>query len=219
LELAVSPRALRSCLVAAVRVSVLRIPSYCVNVANPTGATMKRIPSSLFAAAICAATALTAGQSIAQDKSASPMDQLDGFVGDGSCTGNVMAMNEHPGHATTGKYHGEKTLDGHWVVIRYDEEQTTANPKPFHVVQYFGYDSAKKRFVSVLLDSADPGYATSTSPGWKDDSITFDETTDGKVSFRDVFSISKSGMDSHTGWMKDKNGKWVTTDAETCKTS
>jgi len=180
---------------------------------------MKRIPLSFLASAICAAIALGAGPTMAQDKPASPMDQLDSFVGDGTCTGNVMAMNKHPGHATTGKYHGEKTLDGHWVVIQYDEDQSAANPKPFRVVQYFGYDAAKKRFVSVLIDNSDPGYATSMSPGWKDGSITFDETADGKVSFRDAFTSNKSGMNSHTGWMQDKSGKWVKTDEETCKSS
>jgi hypothetical protein len=180
---------------------------------------MKRKILAISVALLCAAASLSLEQAAAQDSSSSPMAQLDGFVGDGACTGNTMAMGKTPGHATTARYHGERTLDGHWIVIRYDEDQAAANPKPFRVVQYFGYDPAKKRYVSMLIDNADPGYATSTSPGWKDGSIAFNETADGKVSFRDAFTSKKSGMNSHTGWMKDKHGKWVKTDEEHCKLS
>lgn len=180
---------------------------------------MKYNTSALALALICA-SALGVMQVSAQEaKPSSPVDQL-GFVGDGTCTGNVMAMGKKPGHATSGKYHGEKTLDGHWVAVRYDEDQTAAAPKPFHVVQYFGYDAAKKRYVTVLFENTEGSYSTGISAGWKGDSIAFDETTDGKtVSFRDVFTTSKSGMSSHTGWMKDKHGKWVKTDEENCKPS
>lgn len=170
------------------------------------------------AVALTCASALGMSQVAAQDSRApSAMDQLDGFVGDGTCTGQVMAMGKDPARATTGKYHGEKTLDGHWVVIRYDEDQTAANPKPFHVRQYFGYDAAKKRYVAVLFDNSDHGYGMGTSPGWKGGSATFDESMDGKtVIFRDVFTRGASGMASHAGWMKDKSGNWVKTDEEHC---
>jgi hypothetical protein len=180
---------------------------------------MKRIPSSILVASVSAANVLIAGPTMAQDKPSTPMDRLNDFVGDGTCSGNVLAMDKKPGHATAGKYHGEKTLDGHWVVVHYEEDPTKANPKPFKVQQYFGYDSAKQRYVSVLLDNTDPGYATSTSPGWKEDSLTFEETSDGKTLFRDVFKSDKSNMIGHSGWMKDKDGKWVKTDEETCHKS
>jgi hypothetical protein len=150
----------------------------------------------------------------------SPASQLEAFVGDGTCTGNMMAMSKNPGHATTAKYRGEKTLDGRWVVIRYEEDQTAANPKPFKIVQYFGYDATKKRFVSVIVDNnSGVGYSTSFSRGWNGDAIIFDEsaTMDGKqASYRDTFTTGESGTVSHTGTMQDKNGKWVKTDEETC---
>jgi hypothetical protein len=175
---------------------------------------MKHVPSALFVSLFCASTAVSAAGT------AAPSNALDKFIGSGSCAGNVMAMGKNPGHATVGKYHGEKIMDGRWAEIRYDEDQSAANPKPFHVVQYFGYDTSKKRYVSVLIDNADESYSTGTSPGWQGDSITFDESSDGKsVSFRDVFTSGRSGMSSHTGWMKDKNGKWVKTDEESCKSS
>ncbi|MGH8040791.1 MAG: DUF1579 family protein [Rudaea sp.] len=168
--------------------------------------------------ACCATTALAVDGNL-DATTASASNALDGFVGSGICSGNVMAMGKNPGHASTGKYHGEKTLDGHWVVIHYDEDQTAANPKPYHVAQYFAYDAREKQFVSVTFDNMGESYSTGTSPGWKADTFTVDEnqTTHGKtVTFRDAFTKSGDGMSSHTGTMRDKHGKWVKTDEETC---
>lgn len=181
---------------------------------------MKRINSTILASMICTSSALLAGQVAAQDKPAAMSDPLVRFVGSGTCTGNVMAMGKKPGHATTGKYNARKVLDDHWVEMRYDEDSSATAPKPFHVVQYFGYDAAKKHYVSVLVDNSEYSYSTGTSAGWKGDSIAFDESSDGKtVSFRDAFTTGPAGMSSHIGWMKDKSGKWVKTDEETCKSS
>ncbi len=181
---------------------------------------MKRKSLAIFAALICTSAPFAIDQASAQQASASsPPTSLDRFVGAGTCTGNEMAMGKNPGHASTGKFHGEKTLDDHWVVIHYEENQTAANQKPFKVVQYFGYDAAKKRFVTVLLDNTGGGYSTGVSPGWKGNTITFDESVvmDGKrTAYRDVFTDGESGMSSHTGMMRDKHGKWVKIDEETC---
>lgn len=168
------------------------------------------------------ATSSGMGRAIADDSnSPSPMDKLTKFVGEGACTGNVLAMGKSSGHAKTGKYHGEKTLDGQWIVIHYDEDKTDVNPKPLHVQQYFGYDPAKKMFVSVEFDNMGPVYTPATSSRWIGDTLTFEYTAsvDGKmVALRDVFTVNAS-ENSHTGMMRDKTGEWVKTDNETCKVS
>lgn len=181
---------------------------------------MKRTSLAIFTALVCASAPFVFSRAPAQQAAASsPSGQLDRFVGDGNCTGNVMAMDKHPGHATTGKFHGEKTLDGHWVVIHYDEDKTAANPKPFSVVQYIGYDNAKKRFIAVTFDNSGAPYSMGTSQGWQGDAITFDERAEGVegLVFRDTFTNGDSGLASHIGTMKDKHGKWVKTDEETCR--
>ena len=181
---------------------------------------MNRINSTILASMICISSALLAGQVAAQDKPAAVSDPLGRFVGNGTCTGSVLAMGNKAGHPTTGKYSARKVLDDHWVEMRYDEDSSTTVAKPFHVVQYFGYDTPKKRYVSVLIDNSEDSYSTGTSAGWQGDSITFDESSDGKsVSFRDAFTTGPAGMSSHTGWMKNKSGKWVKTDEESCKNS
>ena len=186
---------------------------------------MKRNPFafaiSLSAIAVLAcATAITVTEVNAQQPGGSG-DPLGKFVGSGTCTGQALGEDMKAFHATTGKFSSQKILDGNWVEIRYDEERSTAVTKPFHVVQYIGYDKARKRYVSVLVDNSGSGYSTGTSTGtstgWKGDSITFDESLDGKpASFRDTFTTSSNGMSSHTGTMRDKHGKWIKTDEEHC---
>jgi len=162
------------------------------------------------------------GQAIADEaKSPPPMEELGKFVGDGTCTGRIVGMGKSPGYPTTGRYHGEKILDGQWVAIHYDEDKTDVNPKPFHVQQFVSYDPKRKMFVAVSLDNTGPEYNPATSPGWKGDTFTLEYTAtiDGKtVSLRDVFTHNAT-ENSHTGMMRGQNGDWVETDKETCNST
>lgn len=178
---------------------------------------MKRTTLTILAALVCASAPLAVQQVSAQTTGApSQFDQLSFFVGDWNCTGKLLAHGRTPAHATTARVHGEKAVGGHWILIRYDENQTAANPKPFHVDQYFGYDSTRKQFVTVAADVS--GYFSGNSPGWSGNSITFDETTDGKSSgFRDTFTKNGQNEISHSGTEQDKDGKWIKTDEEICR--
>jgi hypothetical protein len=169
-----------------------------------------------------AATAalLAIGHASAAEKSqaVAKLGQLPFPVGEMTCTGNLMAMSGHPEHATTGKARVEKILGGNWLVIHYDEAQTDANPHPYSVVQYVGYEDAGKRFVSVVFDiNEGSGYASGVSAGWKGDAMTFDETMAGskRATIRDTFTAN-GDVFTHTGTMLGKNAKWVKTDEETC---
>lgn len=171
----------------------------------------------LYTAIACASSLLCLGTAGAQDTLPSQLDQLSAFLGDGICTGNLLAAKSP--HATSGKFHGEKLLGDHWLVVRYDEETTASNAKPYHVVQYFGYDRKAGRFVDVLLDNSGSSYGAGTSTGWQGDVMTF-ENTDATGSnhglFRDVFMRRDGKVVSHTGYWRDKHGKWVKTDEEIC---
>jgi hypothetical protein len=180
---------------------------------------MKSPSLAVAAILICASAPIAASRASAQEAGASVSHQLEGFVGDGICTGTMPAMGNSPARASTGKYHGEKTLDGQWAVIRYDEDRTAAVPKPFSVVQYIGYDAAAKRFVTVLFENTGGSYATGVSSGMKGNTITFDENilmAGKRLQERDVFTTGEGGMSSHAGLMRDSTGKWIATDKETC---
>lgn len=178
---------------------------------------MKPTPSTLCAALACASSLLFLGPAGAQDGMSSQLDQLSSFVGDGTCSGNLLVK---PGHQTSAKVHGEKTLGDHWIVVHYDEDATAANSSPYHAAQYFRYDTTAGHFVDVLLDSSGGSYATGTSSGWQGNVITFENTVwaQGKhYIFRDAFARRGTNLFSHTGYQRDQNGKWVKTDEEMCK--
>ena len=178
---------------------------------------MKPTSSALYAAIASVSCLLHLGQAGAQDKATSQLDQLSSFLGDGTCTGNLLATKSP--HETSATYHGEKTLGDRWVVVRYDEGATTSNSRPFHVAQYFTYDPKAGHFVDVEVDNAG-GSGTGTSSGWHGDVITFENTTFASNThylFRDVFMRRGGLVISHTGYERDKNGKWIKTDHEVCK--
>lgn len=177
---------------------------------------MKPTSFTLYAVIACASPLLCLGPAGAQDVLPSQLDQLSGFIGDGTCTGNFLGK---PSHATSGKFRGEKALGGHWIVVRYHEEATSSNPRPYHVTQYFSYDAKAGHFVDVLLDNSGSSYAAGTSGGWKGDVITFENTdfTSGSHPlFRDVFARRGGLVVSHTGYGRDKHGKWIKMDQEMC---
>jgi hypothetical protein len=168
-----------------------------------------------------AAAVFAAGPAAAADKSEAiaKLAALPFPIGELTCTGNMLGMEGHPGHATSATAHVEKVLGGNWIVIHYDEAKTDANPRPYSVVQYIGFEDAGKRFVSVVTDVVEgSGYATGVSAGWKGDAMSFDETASDskKVTNRDTFTSSGDTF-THAGSMLDKDGKWIKTDAETCR--
>lgn len=110
----------------------------------------------------------------------------------------------------------------HWIVIRYEGVASASTPRPYRVVQYFGYDVKARRFVDVLVDNSGSGssYGAGHSSGWRGDLMSFDNTTGSNHSlFRDVLKRNGTGELSHTGYMRNEHGKWVETDQETCHKS
>lgn len=179
---------------------------------------MKRTAHPVLIALVCA-SALGSAQVLSQESAslapAGPLARF--FTGSGSCTGKALGKDRKTFYATTGKYAAERVLDGHWVVAHYDQDPSAAAPQSFQVVQYFGYDAAKKRYVAVGFYNVAGTYSIGTSAGWDGDSIAFDEGDAGKpAAFRDIFTSSHGGLAGHTGMIRDKNGKWIKVDEETC---
>ena len=177
---------------------------------------MKPTPSVLCTAIACASSLLCLGTAGARDTLPPQLDQLSGFLGDGSCTGHLL-VTKSP-HPTSGKFHGEKMLGDHWVVVRYEEETTASNSRPYAVVQYFGYDPKAGHFVDVVLDNSGSSYGGGSSSGWQGDVMTFENVDAGTHGlFRDVFTRHGTKVLSHAGYWRDKQGKWHKADEEMCK--
>jgi hypothetical protein len=178
---------------------------------------MKPTSATLYAAVGCISSLLCLGPAGAQDKVSAQLEQLSAFIGDGTCTGNLLMKHAHP---TTARYHSEKTLGDRWIMVQYDEEATPSNARPYHVAQYFSYDAKAGHFIDVILDNSGENYGAGTSSGWQGNVITFENTvltSGGHFVFRDVFTLNGAKVASHTGYQRDKSGKWVKTDHETCK--
>jgi hypothetical protein len=144
--------------------------------------------------------------------------QLDFFQGTWSCTGKAFASPMGPEHATSANVHGVKTVGDMWIHISYDENKTAANPVPYHVGVYMGYDAGKKNFVENCVDNFG-GYCTQSSSGWNGDTMIFEGTANGSgqaLGVRDTFVKKSANELTHTGDMQGDDKKWTKTDEETC---
>lgn len=148
----------------------------------------------------------------------SEMKQYDYFLGTWRCSGKTFASPMGPQHATTATVHANKAVGGRWVRLTYDEKKTAANPAPYHIGVYLGYDSAKKVFVENCHDSFG-GYCTQTGSGWSGDTLTFEGMEQGMEDagmVRDTFMKKGAKELMHTGEIQGPDKKWMKTDEETC---
>jgi hypothetical protein len=178
--------------------------------------------------AILAVLILTPLSLLAKDATApaapqapSELAQLAFFEGTWSCTGTAFASPMGPEHATAATVHGNKAVGDMWIHISYDEKKTAANPTPYHVGVYMGFDAGKKSFVEGCVDNFG-GYCTQNSPGWNGDTMIFEGEGNGdgkKFGVRDTFVKKGANGLTHSGEMQGDDKKWTKTDEETCHKS
>lgn len=145
-----------------------------------------------------------------------PLKKLDPLVGKFQCKGIAYASPMGPEHATAATVETKWMLDGQWAAFTYAEKKTSANPKPFTVTGFLGWDAQTKKFVTGGVDNAG-GYGTSESDGWNGDAMLFvgpyhagGMTMNG----RDTFTRTADGL-AHM-YELEENGSWKKMSQETC---
>jgi len=143
--------------------------------------------------------------------------QLSYFVGDWNCQGKAEASPMGAAHATRATVHITKEMGGFWIVGRYSEVKTAANPNPmiFHFLQ--GYDGTAKALVMDCYD-AFGDHCHQKSEGWKDGKLVYsgEQTGNGPATpVRDTFTKKGEAVLEHGGEVQ-VDGKWVATDHEIC---
>lgn len=173
-----------------------------------------RMQALLSLAVACAASPL-----FAQDPPPpAELSQLSSFIGNWQCTGQLFAKGSRPGHVTVAVGHATKTVGGHWLQFGYEERKTAANPTPYRIAGYMGYDASKKKFVQTIVDNYG-SYGPSFSEGWQGDTIMFEGSSDvnGKSMLgRDYFVRKGQHAFVHFAEARDSVGKWLKPDEETC---
>ena len=143
--------------------------------------------------------------------------QLAYFEGNWNCTGKAFASPMGPEHASTATVHAAKAVGDRWLHVSYDEKKTAANPVPYHVGVYMGYDASKKQFVEGCVDNFG-GYCNEASSGWDGEKIVFEGAIfgDGPGQGRDTFTKKSADEFIHSGQMQGPDKQWIKTDEETC---
>lgn len=143
--------------------------------------------------------------------------QLDPLIGKFQCKGMAFASPMGPEHATVASVDVKWILGGQWAQFTYGEKKTTANPKPFTVTGFFGYDAEQKKYVSNGVDSMG-GYGTSAADGWNGDEMVFvgpyhagGMTMNGRDTFTKVGTNELKHM-----YEVEQNGSWQKMSQETC---
>ena len=179
---------------------------------------VKQLFSGTIAALALMSTPLLAKDAPAPAAAPPELAQVAFFEGTWNCTGKTFANPMGPEHATVATVHGAKAVGGMWVHLTYDENKTAANPMPFHVGVYMGYDAAKKTFVQSCVDVFG-GYCTQNGNGWSGDTMKFEGTGNAggkQFGVRDTFTKKGANQVTHTGEMQGDDKQWIKTDEEIC---
>jgi hypothetical protein len=154
------------------------------------------------------------GAAAAPPKAPVEINQLP-LVGGGGrfeCEGKNFASPLSPEHATRLIVTSNLELDGFWYVVQGAEKKTALNPTPGKFRAAFGFDTASKKFVTLLIDNLG-GRAMETAGPVSAGKAVFTGTytlngTDYSV--RDTYTPT-----GHVGEVQ-VSGAWKKTDQETC---
>jgi hypothetical protein len=151
------------------------------------------------------------------EKAPSKLRELDYLGGTWQCKGTAFAFGDQPKHDVVATTKGTWILNDMWLEIRYVELKTKANPHPFNVRGFFGYDPEQKKLALGSIEN-DGGYSTESSNGWEGDAIVFtgpNHMGGMTVTGRDTWTKKSKTKLTYSFEIEDK-GNWTKLIEETC---
>jgi hypothetical protein len=147
------------------------------------------------------------------------MSKLAWMSGNWTCSGKTLASPLGPAHPTEATVSVRPELAGRWMVSHYREKQTAQNTMPIEGDEYWGYDSAEKKWDRIAIDNMG-GWAAGDANDWQGKTITWlseGMVMGAKAKFRDTFTKKSDREVFYKGEMQDAAGKWAEAWETTCR--
>jgi len=138
-----------------------------------------------------------------------PISSLAFFMGDWECAGKF----DSSGKAIEAHQHFAPDLGGNWITFRHDDKP----PFAYHALAEWGWDSAEKKFVMTIQDSAG-GVRLFRSDGWESSQFRWEGGAVGSGSTQNQrFSFERLD-DRHfkVSYLTLKDGSWSRMDSSVC---
>ena len=118
------------------------------------------------------------------------MSKVAWLAGSWTCSGKTLPSPMGPAHPTEATVSAKTDLGGRWMVSQYREKKTTQNAMPIEADEYWGYDTAEKKWDRIAIDNMG-GWSSGDANDWSGNTITW--TSEGmmmgsKTKFRDTFT-------------------------------
>jgi hypothetical protein len=137
------------------------------------------------------------------------MAPLAYFIGDWDCSGKF----DSSGKTIDAHQHFATDLDGAWIMFRHDDKP----PFGYHALAEWGWDSARKKFVMSVQDSAG-GARLFYSDGWNSTQFQWEgDAIDKASSSSQRFSFER--LDDRrfkVSYFTLRNNVWSRVDSSTC---
>jgi hypothetical protein len=141
--------------------------------------------------------------------------QLKPLGGSWTCTGRTFGPG--PEHATSATLTFTWQLEGFWLEVRYDEQQTAANPVPFRSISEWGFDDVQQSLAAAMVDDLS-GFVTATTAGWQGDKLALEGTAHRyarQFQARDTFVRHGDDQLAHT-LEANVNDSWIKLHEDAC---
>jgi hypothetical protein len=163
---------------------------------------------------------MSQGKKTETPQPATEMSHLGFFIGVFKCIGEALPTLTSDRHPVERTITGKMDLDGFWLFMRFEDENTKENPAPNRGNYQVIYDSSTKGFVAVWTDNRG-NWFTQTSTGWKNDVITFTEEffegNQRKQVVRDIFTRKSETEMIQVVEIQKKGGEWTRFLELTCR--